>query len=81
MNLSIPDHLLTPVKFSEQELLLELAIGLYAARKVSFGKARQLAGLDWYSFRSLLDERGIPAHYDVQNFEEDLRTLQTIPGQ
>lgn len=64
---------------NEEELLLELAVALYATQKISFVKARQLAGLDWYRFREILADRKIPAHYDMELFEEDLRNLDTLP--
>ena len=65
---------------NEQELLVELAIGLYAAQKISFGKARRLAGLDWYRFREILSERNISAHYEIEQFEEDLISLENLPS-
>ena len=78
MQLTIPDDIFSSLGMTEQELLLEMAVGLYAAKKLSFGKARQLAGLDWYRFREVLADRKIPAHYDIEQFEEDLTNLDTI---
>ncbi|MBK8191991.1 MAG: UPF0175 family protein [Lewinellaceae bacterium] len=80
MLLTIPDDIQNSLDMNEQDLLLELAIGLYAANKISFGKARQLAGLDWYRFREILAERKIPAHYDIEQFEEDLTNLESFPA-
>ncbi len=54
MSLTIPDDILSSLDMNEQELLLELAVALYAAQKISFGKARQLSGLDRYHFREIL---------------------------
>ena len=51
MSLTIPDDIQSSLDMNEQELLRELAVALYAARKTSVGKARQLAGLDWHRFR------------------------------
>lgn len=69
-----------PLKLSEQELRTELAIALYAAKKISFGKARKLADTDWFTFRQILSDRDIPVHYEVEDFEEDLDTLSHLPG-
>lgn len=63
---------------SEKDLLIELAVALYAAQKISFGKARRLAGLDWYRFREILAERKISAHYDIEQFEKDLANLDPL---
>ncbi|MBL7776567.1 MAG: UPF0175 family protein [Saprospiraceae bacterium] len=75
MALTIPDEIFDSLDLTEQELLLELAVALYASQKISFGKARRLAGLDWYRFRQVLSDRNIPAHYDLEQFEEDLISL------
>lgn len=79
MTLSLPDDVFRSLLLSEQEILLELAIALYAAKKISFGNARRIAQLDWYRFRQILADRDIPAHYDLEQFEEDLRNLDTLP--
>ena len=78
MLLTIPDDILSSLDMNEDELLLELAVALYAAQKISFGKARRLAGLDWYRFREILADRKIPAHYEIEQFEEDLNNLHSL---
>lgn len=80
MLLTIPDDMLSSLDMSEQELLLEPAVALYAANKISFGQAHRLAGLDWYRFRGILADRNIPAHYNIEQFEEDLANLHTLPA-
>lgn len=80
MKLHLPDEIMRPLKLSEQELRTELAIALYAAKKISFGKARKLADTDWFTFRQILSDRDIPVHYEVEDFEEDLDTLSHLPG-
>ncbi len=79
MTITIPDDLYASLDMNEEELLRELAIALYAIGKISFGKARRLAGLDWYRFRELLTDRDIPVHYDTEQFEEDLKNLESLP--
>jgi len=56
----------------------ELAIRLYAKGLLSFGKARQLAGMTRWDFHDLLAEEGIPRRYDVEEIEEDLQTLEEL---
>lgn len=77
MKLYLPDNVL-PANMSEEELRLELAIALYAINRISFGKARKLAEVDWFTFRQILDERGGPAHYDEEDFQQDLETLSHL---
>ena len=78
MTITIPDDLLDSLDMSEEEVLKELAVTLYAVGKISFGKARRLARLDWYRFREVLTQRGIPIHYDAEEFEEDLKNLESL---
>ncbi|MCB0017935.1 MAG: UPF0175 family protein [Anaerolineales bacterium] len=59
-------------KMSLPELKIELAIALFQREKLSFGKARELAGVDFWTFQQLLGSRGIHPHYDVADFEQDL---------
>jgi predicted HTH domain antitoxin len=76
IQLEIPDHVAQairlPLEEQEQQLLLELAVALYARGILSFGKARELAGLDKYEFGMLLGKRGIPRHYDAEDLQDDV---------
>jgi predicted HTH domain antitoxin len=78
MILQLPDEIIARLGLSEAELLIELAVALYADNRISFGKARELASLDWVSFRQILAKRNIPAHYGIEDFEDDLATMQSI---
>ena len=76
VQLCIPDtiagaiHL--PEKRMAQGLLEELAVALYAQGLLSFGKARELAGMGKYEFGLLLGKRGISRHYGREELEDDL---------
>jgi predicted HTH domain antitoxin len=61
-----------------QQLKVELAVHLFEQEKLSFGKARQLAGMTVWQLMQLLGSRGIPIHYDVAEYEEDLETLKQL---
>jgi predicted HTH domain antitoxin len=56
----------------KEQLMIELAVVLYGRRILSFGKARELTGLDKYPFGLLLGQRGIPRHYGAEDLEDDL---------
>jgi len=45
---------------------------------LSFGKARELAGMTVGAFQQLLGSRAIPVHYDVEDYEEDLTALKEL---
>lgn len=76
LQLRIPDSVAQAIRLPEermvQELLMELAIALYAQGFLSFGKARELAGIGKYEFGRLLGERGVPRHYGHEELEDDL---------
>ena len=76
LTLRIPKEVEIALKIPEKEkeffLLKELASTLYQRGVLSFGKARELADMTKWEFYEELGERGIPRHYTVENFEEDL---------
>jgi len=61
-----------------QELRIELAILLFQQGKLSFGKAREMAGMTVWNFQQLLGSRNISVHYDIKEYEDDLSTLQEL---
>ncbi|MEA3459720.1 MAG: UPF0175 family protein [Chloroflexota bacterium] len=76
LRLHIPDSVAQAIRLPEermaQELVVELAIALYAQGLLSFGKARELAGKGKYEFGQLLGKRGILRHYGQEELEDDL---------
>ena len=76
LQLSIPDSVTQAIRLPENrmisELQVELAISLYSQSLLSFGKARELAGMNKYEFGRLLGKRGIPRHYTREELEDDL---------
>ena len=76
IQLEIPDHVAQAIRLplveQKQQLLIELAVALYARGMLSFGKARELAGLSKYEFGVLLGKREIPRHYEAEDLRDDL---------
>jgi len=76
ITITIPDSvaggLQLPANEAERRLTTELAVALYAQGILSFGKARELAGLDRLGFADLLAQRGIPRHYGETELAQDL---------
>jgi len=46
--------------------------------RLSFGKAREMAGMTVWTFQQLLGSRGISTHYDIEDYEEDLAILKEL---
>ncbi len=76
--LTISQDLLKNIHLTETEFMIEMSLWLFSARKISFGMAKKLAGMDVFQFQDLLDERGIPLHYDVEEYVNDLKNLQIL---
>lgn len=76
IHLEIPDSvaqaLRLPAVRRQQQLLVELALSLYAQGILSFGKARELASMERLAFSRLLGERNIPRHYAEDDLQDDL---------
>ena len=76
VSIKIPREVVYATQLSPEELLRELAIYLFQQGKLSFGKAREMAGLTAWSFQQVLASRDIPVHYGVDEYEQDLATLK-----
>jgi predicted HTH domain antitoxin len=82
LSIQISQELQQAVRLPPEEvpvrLKRELAIRLYDKGLLTFGQARQLAGMTRWDFGDLLGDEGILRRYDVEELEEDLQTLETL---
>ena len=76
IQLESPDTIIEAMRLSHQDqpqqLLIELALALYARDVLTFGKARELAGLGKYEFGLLLGKRDIPRHCSAADLQDDV---------
>lgn len=68
----IEQALKIPAEEQEQELDKELALSLYQRGALSFGKARQLAGISKWEFQKELQQRKLKRHYSKEELQEDV---------
>ncbi len=78
ISIEIPWEVPHAARMTPRDLRRELAIYLYQQGRLSFGKAREMAGMTVWTFQQLLASREIPVHYDIEDYEEDLRTLKEL---
>lgn len=78
MSLIISDEIIKASGLSEREFLLEIVLMLFQQDKISLGKASELLGMHRMQFQKLLADRGLNVHYDVAEFQADLKTLQEM---
>lgn len=67
LSIEIPHEIAHATKLTPEELRLELAIHLFSIQKLSFGKAKEMAGMTVAGFQQLLGSRGIPPIMTLPN--------------
>jgi len=75
MAVVIPDETLYAAHLTAAELKQELAVLLFKQDRLTLLQAAALAEMCPIPFQHLLASRGIPPHYDVSAFEQDLETM------
>ncbi|TAE53278.1 MAG: UPF0175 family protein [Nostocales cyanobacterium] len=78
MSLVISEDIVQASGLSEKELVLELIILLFQRKKISIGKASQLAKMPLLEFQNELAMRNIHIHYDETDLDVDLKNLGII---
>ena len=78
MSVVIPDEILYTTHMTAAELMQEIAFLLYQKEKLTLGQASRLAQMSQLQFQFLLASRQIPIHYDIDEFDADLNTLQEM---
>lgn len=76
ITLEIPDEKSQGKGLEETDWLREIAIALFQEELITLGRASRIAKMHQIDFQKLLGSRGICIHYDVEEFEEDVRHLQ-----
>lgn len=80
VQIEVPQHLVQATRLTIPELRCELAITLFQQGRLSFGKAREMAQMDFWTFQQLLGSRGISPHYDLAEYEADLQVIREMAG-
>ena len=78
VSIKIPREVIHSTRMTPEELRRELAVYLFQQGRLSFGKAREMAEMTVWAFQQLLGARGIPVHYGVEDYEQDLMTLEEL---
>ncbi|MCC6545064.1 MAG: UPF0175 family protein [Nitrospirae bacterium] len=72
----ISDEIIQSTRFTEDEFKQEIAVLLFQKEKLTLAQASRFAGMTRLQFQHLLASRNIPVHYDIVEFEDDLKTLK-----
>jgi len=76
--IAIHDDALRGLDLTEEQARLDLALGLFIDQRVTLGRGAEIAMMNQSDFLKELGRRGIPVHYDVEDFRADLRTLESV---
>ena len=76
MGVQITEEFLAKLNMTRNEFLLEVAVHLYDIDKMSMGQARNFAGVDQITFQKEMKKRNVFIKYDVEDLEEDLRSVR-----
>ena len=75
MALVISDTLLSKLDTTASNLLVDLACFMYEKGQMSFGKCKELSGLNHLEFQKELGKRGIYQKYNEDDLDTDLQNL------
>jgi predicted HTH domain antitoxin len=78
MSVTITDDIVRATHLTDAEFVQEIAVYLYEQGRLTLGQASQLAKIPQSKIQHLLASRGIPVHYDEEDFADDLATLRTL---
>jgi len=75
MSVIISDDFLQTAKITPQEIKQEIAVFLFQKAKITLAQAASFAEINRIQFQHLLASRDIAIHYDITDFEQDLKTV------
>lgn len=78
MTLTLPLPAALEKKMQPRDAKLHLAIGAFTAEEVTLGQAAEIAGVSQTDMMRELARRKISQHYDVDDFEQDLKTVAAL---
>ncbi len=78
MSILISDDVLSATRMTGVEMKQEIAVLLFQKEKFTLGQASRFAGMNRVAFQHLLASRQIAIHYDVEDFEQDVKNLREM---
>lgn len=78
MLIEVQDEALHGLALTADQARLDFAIGLFTDRRITLGRAAEIARTTQLAFQQELGRRGIPIHYDVEDLRADVQTLAML---
>ena len=80
MTIELPDKVIGSLHLTTEQARVELAVGLYAGRQVTLGRAAKIAGVPDTTFMHEIGRRGICINYTVEDAMQDVETVRQRLG-
>ena len=80
MIIDLPDADVESLHLTNEQARLELAVGLYAGREVTLGRAAKIAGTTYIAFMHEIGKRGICINYTEQDALDDVNQVRQRLG-
>ena len=78
MTIQLPPEM--EARFRTEDVMLDLALGMYLSDRMTFGGGAEIAGLTQLEFQRELGRRQIPPHYDRHDLAVDLEAVRELSG-
>jgi predicted HTH domain antitoxin len=78
MVIEIQDKMLRGLELTEPQALLDLAVGMFTERRITLGRAAEIAQVTQLEFQKELGRRDIFIDYAVEDLRADLHTLAAL---
>lgn len=78
MFLEVPDEMIGVSDYSERDLKIDVAVLLYKRQVVTLARAARWVGMTRLEFQKALAEQGFPINFSLEDFETDLKTLNSM---
>src|SRR5688500_15650624 len=81
MTLELPEQELGSLRLTPAQARLELAVGLYAGRRVTLGHGAMIGGVSHTEFMHEIGRRGLNIHYTIEDAMHDVATVDKLCAQ
>lgn len=80
MTIELPDKEIGSLHLTSEQARVELAVGLYAGRQITLGRAAKIAGISYTAFMHEIGRRGICINYTAEGALQDVETVRQRLG-
>jgi len=82
VTMNLPKDIVLAADMTEATVTMDikkhLALYMFKERILSFGKAAELSGISKPAFLELAGSKGMSLNYDIDDYHEDIKTLQGL---